>query len=49
MYVLGYEKDVPKRGGLALMADGAVKRMTAGDFIAAPKAKTVPAKPSAAE
>ncbi len=37
--VLAHEKDVPKNGGLVLMGDGAVKKMTAEEFKDAPKAK----------
>ncbi len=37
--VLGYEKDAPARGGLVLMADGSVRRMTAAEFKAAAKPK----------
>lgn len=36
--VLAYEKDVPADGGYVLMQDGTVKRMTAQEFAAAPKA-----------
>lgn len=37
--VLGYEKDVPTKGGFVLMGDSSVKPMTADEFKAAPKAK----------
>jgi hypothetical protein len=36
--VLAYEADAPSKGGAVLMADGSVKRMTAEEFQAAPKA-----------
>jgi hypothetical protein len=36
--VLGYEKDVPTNGGLVMIADGSVKKMTADQFAKAPKA-----------
>ena len=36
--VLGYEKDVPEKGGAVAMGDGSVKTMTAEQFKAAPKA-----------
>jgi hypothetical protein len=36
--VLGYEKDVPKSGGLVMMGDGSVKKMSADEFAKAPKA-----------
>ena len=42
-YVLGYEKDVPQRGGLVLMADGTVRSMTTSEFQAAPKVPTAAA------
>ena len=48
-YVLGYEKDVPKWGGLVLMADGVVKPMTAGEFSTAPMGKTVSVVPPSEE
>ena len=39
--VLAYEKDTPKKGGLALYGDGSVKKLSADDFkkaiIAKPK------------
>jgi hypothetical protein len=35
--ILGYEKDVPTAGGLVLMGDGNVKKMTAAEFQSAPK------------
>ena len=44
-YILGWHKDVPAKGGLVLMADGVVKHMTAGEFNAGPKAKSVSAQP----
>jgi hypothetical protein len=37
--VLGYEKDTPTKGGLALYADGSVRPLTAQQFAAAVKAK----------
>jgi hypothetical protein len=37
--ILAYEKDVPSKGGLVLMADGSVQTMTAQEFQAAPKAQ----------
>jgi hypothetical protein len=36
--VLGYEKDVPTKGGLVLMGDAFVKEMSADEFKNAPKA-----------
>jgi hypothetical protein len=36
--VLGYEKDTPKGGGLVMMGDGSVKKMSAEEFAKAPKA-----------
>jgi hypothetical protein len=36
--VLGYEKEVPTAGGMVLMITGSTRRMTAGEFQAAPKA-----------
>jgi hypothetical protein len=36
--VLGYEKDTPASGGLVMMGDGTVKKMTAEEFAKAPKA-----------
>jgi hypothetical protein len=36
--VLAYQSDLPTSGGMALMADGSVQRMTAQQFAAAPKA-----------
>jgi hypothetical protein len=36
--VLAYEKDVPAKGGMVLMADGSVREMTAQEFQTAPKA-----------
>jgi hypothetical protein len=41
--VLAYEKDVPTRGGLVLMGDANVRRMTPQEFTQAPKA-TPPGK-----
>jgi prepilin-type processing-associated H-X9-DG protein len=38
--VLGYEADVPTKGGNVLMGDGSVRIMTVPEFQAAPKAKT---------
>jgi hypothetical protein len=35
--VLGYEKDVPAKGGLVLMGDGMVKEMNVREFEAAPR------------
>jgi hypothetical protein len=35
--VLAYEKDAPKQGGVVLLADGSVKKMSAEEFKAAPK------------
>ncbi|VTR94515.1 Uncharacterized protein OS=Singulisphaera acidiphila (strain ATCC BAA-1392 / DSM 18658 / VKM B-2454 / MOB10) GN=Sinac_5777 PE=4 SV=1 [Gemmata massiliana] len=37
--VLAYQKDVPTAGGWAVLQNGVVKRMTADEFKAAPKAK----------
>jgi hypothetical protein len=37
--VLGYDKDVPTKGGLVLMGDGAVQNMTAAEFQKAPRPK----------
>jgi len=37
--VLAYEKQTPQQGGVVLMQDGTVKKMTAEEFAAAPKAK----------
>lgn len=37
--ILAYEKDVPKKGGLALYGDGSVKKLTAEEFKTATKAK----------
>ncbi|HZY84441.1 MAG TPA: DUF1559 domain-containing protein [Gemmataceae bacterium] len=36
--VLGYEKDVPTKGGLVMMGDGSVKKMSADAFAKSPKA-----------
>jgi hypothetical protein len=36
--VLAYVKEAPTKGGLVLMADGSVKKMTADEFKKAPKA-----------
>ncbi len=36
--VLGYEKDVPTKGGLVLMGDAFVREMSADEFKNAPKA-----------
>jgi hypothetical protein len=41
--VVAYEKDVPARGGMVLMGDSSVRRMTAQEFAQAPKA-TPPGK-----
>src|SRR5262249_15435343 len=38
--VLGYEADVPTKGGQVLMGDGSVRTMTVQEFQAAPKAKS---------
>jgi hypothetical protein len=35
--VIAYEKDVPTNGGYVLLSAGTVKKMTAGEFAAAPK------------
>jgi hypothetical protein len=37
--VLGYDKDVPTKGGLVLMGDGSVQNMTLAEFNAAPRPK----------
>jgi hypothetical protein len=37
--VLAYEKDAPSQGGHVLLQDGTVKKMTADEFKAAPKAQ----------
>jgi hypothetical protein len=37
--VLGYEKDVPTKGGLVLMGDASVVQQTAAEYEAAPKAQ----------
>jgi hypothetical protein len=42
MTVLGYDKDVPAKGGWVLMGDASVKEMTAQEFAAAPR----PVKPA---
>jgi hypothetical protein len=36
--VLGYDKDVPAKGGLVLMGDASVREMSADEFKNAPKA-----------
>ena len=36
--VLAYDWEAPTKGGMALMGDGSVKRMTPQEFQAAPKA-----------
>jgi hypothetical protein len=36
--VLGYEKNVPTQGGVVLLMDGSIQRMTAQEFNAAPRA-----------
>ena len=36
--VVAYEKDVPASGGYVLLTSGQVKKMTADEFQAAPKA-----------
>jgi hypothetical protein len=36
--IVAYEKDVPTSGGYVLFSGGAIKKMTASDFAAAPKA-----------
>ncbi|HKB41091.1 MAG TPA: hypothetical protein VKD72_31980, partial [Gemmataceae bacterium] len=36
--VLAYERSVPISGGLVLMGDGSVKKMTQQEFVKAPKA-----------
>jgi hypothetical protein len=36
--VLAYEKDVPAQGGLVLLADGSVRKMSAAEFKTAKKA-----------
>jgi len=38
--VLGYEADVPTKGGQVLMGDASVRTMTAQEYQAAPKPKT---------
>jgi hypothetical protein len=38
--VLGYEAEVPTKGGQVLMGDASVRKMTAQEFQAAPKPKT---------
>jgi hypothetical protein len=43
--VLAYDKDVPDKGGLVLMGDGSVKKMSAEDFKKATKAGKVKEKP----
>lgn len=35
--ILAYEKDTPTQGGLVVMKDGTVKKLTAEEFKAAPK------------
>jgi hypothetical protein len=37
--VLGYDKDVPTKGGLVLLGDGSVQNMTLAEFNAAPRPK----------
>jgi hypothetical protein len=37
--VLAYHKDVPNSGGWVVLANSTVKKMTAAEFAAAPKAK----------
>ena len=37
--VLGYDKDVPTKGGPVLLGDGAVQTMTLAEFNAAPRPK----------
>ena len=36
--VVAYEKDAPTNGGYVLLSAGSVKKMTASEFAAAPKA-----------
>jgi len=36
--ILAYEKDVPSKGGLVLLGDGSVRKVTADEFKKAPKA-----------
>jgi hypothetical protein len=48
--VLAYGKDVPEKGGAVLLLNRTVRRMTADEFKAAPKAKSsVPARSSSKE
>jgi hypothetical protein len=37
--ILAYEKKSPAEGGVVLLRDGTVKKLTAAEFAAAPKAK----------
>jgi hypothetical protein len=39
--ILAYDKDVPQKGGLVLMADASVKKLSAEDFKKTPKAGKV--------
>lgn len=45
--VLAYVKDVPDKGGYVLLLNRSVKKMTAEEFKAAPKAGTAPTTTSA--
>jgi hypothetical protein len=40
--VLGYQREVPTRGGQVLMADGSVRQMSAADFAKAPQGGSPP-------